>query len=236
MKEVLFSSPDQPCFIGGWYIKDIELCDAIVEAFESDCFPKGSGTVGGGPNKRVAPEIKNSTDGSLYNRCDLADAYKKNLQSVLELYKAKFPYSNDTEPYYLDQLNIQKYEKGNSYAGWHSERTHNSPRHLVYMTYLNDIEEGGETEFFHQKIKIQPSKGLTLIWPVDWTYLHKGCAAPNEEKFIITGWYNFFENVNDWKAEKPLDRNGVVASHEDTFLYKDTDAPSESSTLNSVAT
>ena len=77
---------------------------------------------------------------------------------------------------------------------------------------------------------------MTLIWPVDWTYLHKGCAAPNEEKFIITGWYNFFENVNDWKAEKPLDRNGVVASHEDTFLYKDPDAPSESSTLNSVAT
>ena len=31
------------------------------------------------------------------------------------------------------------------------------------MTYLNDIKDGGETEFYYQKLKVKPEKGLTLI-------------------------------------------------------------------------
>jgi hypothetical protein len=58
------------------------------------------------------------------------------------------------------------------------------------MTYLNDVEIGGETEFFHQKLKIRPEKGLTLIWPADWTFTHIGITSP-EEKFIVTGWFNY---------------------------------------------
>jgi hypothetical protein len=59
------------------------------------------------------------------------------------------------------------------------------------MTYLNDIKEGGETEWFHQKLKIKPEKGLTVIWPAEWLYLHRGCVAKKETKYIITGWISF---------------------------------------------
>ena len=59
------------------------------------------------------------------------------------------------------------------------------------MTYLNDIEDGGETEFFYQKLKVKPQKGLTLIWPVDWTHTHRGVPSMTEEKIIATGWYYF---------------------------------------------
>ena len=59
------------------------------------------------------------------------------------------------------------------------------------MTYLNDVIDRGETEFFHQKIKVKPKKGLTLIWPVDWTFYHRGIPSPTQEKYIITGWYCF---------------------------------------------
>ena len=34
-----------------------------------------------------------------------------------------------------------------------------------------------------EKIKAQPRKGLTLIWPVDWTHLHRGIVSPSEESF-----------------------------------------------------
>jgi hypothetical protein len=37
---------------------------------------------------------------------------------------------------------------------------------------------------------VRPKKGLTLIWPADWTHFHKGIPAPNEEKMIVTGWYD----------------------------------------------
>jgi hypothetical protein len=61
------------------------------------------------------------------------------------------------------------------------------------MTYLNDVYNGGETEFYHQQLKVKPQKGLTLIWPADWTYTHRGIVAPDEEKIIVTGWWNFIK-------------------------------------------
>jgi hypothetical protein len=59
------------------------------------------------------------------------------------------------------------------------------------MTYLNDVNDGGETHFYHQELKVQPRKGLTLIWPADWTYTHRGIASPTEDKYIVTGWYSY---------------------------------------------
>ena len=64
-------------------------------------------------------------------------------------------------------------------------------RHLAFMTYLNDVNEGGETEFFYQEAKIRPRKGLSLIWPTDWTHTHRGVPAPKEQKTIVTGWLKF---------------------------------------------
>ena len=59
------------------------------------------------------------------------------------------------------------------------------------MTYLNDVTDGGETEFYHQQLKIKAERGKTLIWPVDWTYTHRGVVSNTQEKYIITGWYDF---------------------------------------------
>ena len=62
------------------------------------------------------------------------------------------------------------------------------------MTYLNTVREGGSTYFNHYDLEIQPQKGLTLIWPADWTHTHRGLVSQTKEKYIITGWYSF----NDW--------------------------------------
>jgi hypothetical protein len=70
----------------------------------------------------------------------------------------------------------------------HPEATN---RVMAWMTYLNTVEEGGETYFPTQQAKIKPAKGLTLLWPADWTHLHQGCVAPNETKMIVTGWYDY---------------------------------------------
>ena len=64
-------------------------------------------------------------------------------------------------------------------------------RHLAFMTYLNDVQDEGGTEFYYQRLKSPARKGLTLIWPVDWTHLHRGVVSPTEEKYIITGWFSF---------------------------------------------
>ena len=64
-------------------------------------------------------------------------------------------------------------------------------RVFAYMTYLNDVEEGGTTDFDNYGIKIKPEKGKTLIWPAEWTHAHTGSVLEGGKKYIITGWMNF---------------------------------------------
>ena len=58
------------------------------------------------------------------------------------------------------------------------------------MIYLNTVNDGGGTAFPHQNMVLKAEEGKGVIWPAYWTHFHKGCPAPNEEKMIITGWYN----------------------------------------------
>ena len=113
------------------------------------------------------------------------------------MYKETFPFSTYYSSWKIvDGANIQYYKPGAGFKAWHCERGSAimpvTTRHLAWMTYLNDVDDGGGTEFFHQKLTIQAKKGLTVIWPADWTYTHRGVVSPTQEKYIITGWFNYF--------------------------------------------
>ena len=58
------------------------------------------------------------------------------------------------------------------------------------MTYLNDVTDGGETEWAYQDTKIKPKKGLSVIWPSEFTHMHRGVPSKTQEKYIVTGWFN----------------------------------------------
>ena len=44
------------------------------------------------------------------------------------------------------------------------------------------------THFKYQDITTPAIKGLTVIWPPDWTHTHKGQISDNK-KIIATGWF-----------------------------------------------
>ncbi|AZQ10319.1 2OG-Fe(II) oxygenase [Shewanella khirikhana] len=95
-------------------------------------------------------------------------------------------------------INIQKYPKGKGgYPHWHSEQFpqngHNEALHRVvlYMFYLNDVEEGGETEFFYQGRKLKPTKGTMVIAPAGFTHTHRGNVPQSSDKYIATSWVMF---------------------------------------------
>jgi hypothetical protein len=93
-------------------------------------------------------------------------------------------------------FNLQYYPPGNHYSVWHCENngdTRYSKRILAFMTYLNTVFKGGETEFLYQDIKFSPTKGNTLICPAYFTHTHRGIPAPTEDKFIITGWFEYVD-------------------------------------------
>lgn len=174
------------------YIDDLSLCDRLIE-FHKKSDEKCFGETGGGYH----PEVKDSTDLTVGFESDLVLEYLTQLQKVTNKYIEKFPAVNSYAPWTIcEKINIQHYAPPNqAFKEWHTERGGHTfvdaSRHLVFMTYLNDVSDGGETEWYHQQIKVSPKKGLTVIWPTDWTYTHRGCVSKTEHKYIVTGWYSF---------------------------------------------
>ena len=191
-----YDLPADRSFIGAWLLEDITVCDRLINHFESS-EKKEPGTAYSQDDGRalVVKHVKDSTDLRLHPSQEIAQDYAKELHKIVELYKEKFYWSNKTGPWGIEAVNIQKYDPNGAYFVWHAERTSGADpavyRHLVFMTYLNDVEDQGETEFFYQQIKVKPQKGLTLIWPADWTHTHRGLTSPSETKYIATGWFSF---------------------------------------------
>ena len=106
------------------------------------------------------------------------------------MYREKYSILNKLE-YNTMRLKIQKTPIGGGYHGWHCESMDAvvSNRLIVWTVYLNDVEEGGETEFLHQSKRIKPVVGTTLIWPAYFTHLHRGNPPLKGEKYYLTGWY-----------------------------------------------
>lgn len=66
-------------------------------------------------------------------------------------------------------------------------------RFLVYFWYLNDVEQGGETEFYglDRSVKVQPRAGRLIMFPATWQYLHAGLPPVSGNKYIIGGYMHF---------------------------------------------
>lgn len=185
-----------PNFIGMWNIENNDLCNKIIHWFEEnkDLQRQGVTSLGkiSSSKKRTDISVKPNT---------LDDFKFKYLNNYInELYKCFKDY-NDQWPLLKDfakdldigAFNIGKYTPGGHFGKIHSERTSLQTLHRVFawMTYLNNVEDGGETNFTNYDIKIKPQIGKTLIWPAEWTHAHSGEIVKSGEKYIITGWMHF---------------------------------------------
>lgn len=86
---------------------------------------------------------------------------------------------------------LQKTRIGQGYHLWHDENSNRefSNRIVAWMIYLNDVHEGGETEFLYYSKRIKPTKGTLLIWPAGFTHVHRGNPPISNDKYIATGWF-----------------------------------------------
>jgi hypothetical protein len=93
---------------------------------------------------------------------------------------------------------VQKYLKNEGFYIYHNDFlcNYNLQRYrlFTFIFYLNDIIEGGETEFFQGKYRIKPEAGKMIIFPSTWTYPHCGKTPLSNDKYIITGWIYCNEN------------------------------------------
>ena len=95
------------------------------------------------------------------------------------------------QKFYFTSLKIQKTLPTEGYHVWHIEHGighDNEARAFVFSIYLNDVEEGGETEFLHFSKRVKPKTGRIVIWPAGFPYVHRGNSPLSGEKYILTSW------------------------------------------------
>jgi len=182
-------------FVGGWFI-DKNICDDLINYFNINKHLTEPGRIA---YQKVDKDIKDSIDiGIEPHRYDYPFYnYVNSLGFCLKSYVEKYNFANMQDVFGLRTIwNLQYYKPNAGFKAWHYERqTINSSRRvLTFMTYLNDVKDGG-TEFFYQKLKTPAKKGLTLIWPSDFTHTHRGIISKTSEKYIATGWYEYLDSV-----------------------------------------
>jgi len=181
-------------FIGGWYIPK-NICDNLISHFRDNVNHAKRGRVNWYEKPVVDLKRKDSYDlVCKYNDNDFTQTYTDYLQYCLVKYVRKYEFIKQCGNFSLENATfaIQHYPVGGGFKTWHFERQgmRNTNRVLVFMTFLNDVDDGG-TEFFYQNITAPAIKGLTLIWPPDFTHAHRGQISNTKEKYILTGWYAF---------------------------------------------
>ena len=185
-----------PNFIGSWTIEPTLICDDLISYFELNIPKQNSGRTGSGVNL----DIKDSVDITIKPKEIILpgnEAFKLYFDQLFECYKnyvEDWTFLNQiSERLEIGSFNLQRYKPGQHFKEIHTERLSLDSLHRIFafMTYLNDVEEGGSTYFSHYDLEIQPRKGLTLIWPAEWTHAHRGNILRKGSKYIITGWICF---------------------------------------------
>jgi hypothetical protein len=179
------------------------LCDDIINMYELED-NKYHGVTFAGVNKHV----KDTTDlimpknNKVWERIETV-LYKQLMNGLAEYMKNlnKDEYSNkkntfsllDNSNLHVDNFMLQKYNKCSGRYTYHNDFANESEKNryrvITFIWYLNDVTDGGETEFFGGKINIKPEKGKLVLFPASWAFPHRGKMPLSNDKYIITNWF-----------------------------------------------
>lgn len=170
-------------------------CDKAIKMFEDRV--KFKKTFNRMQSERLGGHIKNDESTDFYYELDIWQNDLKNIILNFDVCLKHYENYTSIKDYIgIDQFEftcfkVQKTLPAQGYHIWHVERApgfDNYRRGLAYTIYLNDIEEGGETEFLNQSVRVKPKKGRVVIWPAGFPYVHRGNPPLKNTKYILTSW------------------------------------------------
>ncbi|MCR6654161.1 MAG: 2OG-Fe(II) oxygenase [Cellvibrionaceae bacterium] len=170
---------------------DQTLCDAIIAAFDRDR-NKWQGKVGRAGETSQQAEIKSSWDLEIPEQGEWRGLYQQmhsRIQACTSHYLSASPVLQSF-PLQMTGYKIQMYPRREGYFRWHADSVGKDAQSRVaaMVLYLNDVDRGGETEFFHQHIKIPPRAGNILLFPAGWNYMHCGQVPESSDKYVISSF------------------------------------------------
>jgi len=119
------------------------------------------------------------------------DRYKQvlaNYKEDVELHPKQWP-----EKYAWEALRLKKYESNVGHFLDHVDvgNYDTARRFLVFFTYLNTVNKGGETEFVNLDLQVTPECGTVLVFPATWDFPHRGNIPVDQDKYILGTYLHY---------------------------------------------
>ncbi len=184
-----------------------EECDHIVRLTENGS--TRSSVAGTGTQSIKYDEGRTSSTAVLLDTDPIVSQVNQKMYTELGI---EGPYSEPTQG--------QIYEVGQEFRhhqdafgkdAYHNHCLSSGQRTWTFMIYLNDVEEGGETDFPTIGKTFTPQKGMAVVWKnsngtgtENSAALHAGLPVKRGRKVIITKWFreNVFNSAEDARLAK----------------------------------
>ena len=168
-----------------------EVCETIIAMFERDPHQRVSTTSAG-----VVEGGRTGMQVDMARRpewAELKDIVTAKAIECLHDYARRFAaieFILTADESFLSPPVIERFNPGQGFS-WHidSGPFGTAPRFLTSLTYLNDVENGGATEFPLQVAALQPSQGTIVLFPPYWLYPHRAAPPTDKAKYKITAHF-----------------------------------------------
>lgn len=149
-----------------------------------------------------SPGWRAGLDASSWTELDvsaLADAafkgyFYKQIDDYLAVYNQRLGLTIPVPPTpQISEMRIKRYVAGSGEAFQpHFDAIYEvAHRYMVFLWYLNDVEQGGETEFCDLGIKVPARTGKLLVFPPYWMFQHAGRPPLSGDKYILSMYLLF---------------------------------------------
>lgn len=171
---------------------DTDFCQRMIESFQSLArFHARNG-------RGAMTQLEESAWTEL-NVTKVADAsfeqyFREQVIRYLALYNERVALTLPVPPRTrMENLRIKRYSvaAGDKFQPHFDALDYCSNRYMVFLWYLNDVLEGGETEFCDLGLRIQARQGRLLMFPPYWMFQHAGLPPRSNDKYMISTYLLF---------------------------------------------
>lgn len=174
-----------------------EYCDWVIEYYKN--MEKGGFTASRvhleDSKKHIISDNNTALHGegsiSVLGTQNISNFFLQNFwEKVYKSYEEKYSILSSHDRMQVHAIKLQKSAIGEGYHIWHCENSNrgHSGRILTFIAYMNDVEEGGETEFLYYPKRVKAKTGKLILFPGAFTHTHRGNPPISNEKYILTGW------------------------------------------------
>ena len=164
-----------------------DACQHLIKAFEEDTAGQqanGQGITAGLEESRWTERLLTQQD-----EPRLTQFFFAQVRDYHARYNARCGLTRPISPIqHMSELMIKRYRPGGAerFQVHFDALGDKCNRYLVYIWYLNDVAQGGETHFPDLDLKIEARAGRLLMFPPYWLFQHAGLPPESGDKYIIS--------------------------------------------------